>query len=473
MRAAAAPSPQPSPRGRGGRTAAPPRLAPCTEPAEFAIAVDCRNAVARSERGPDCRPALARWIAAFACVLFLPSTPCRGDEFRHLSGRHITLVTDLPSSAEIDALPAAFDAAVPQYCQYFGVPAEKAQQWRVEAYLVGQRDKFEGAGLMPSDGPRFLHGYAEGARLWVHDQTSDYYRRHLLLHEGTHAFMLSFLGGCGPPWLMEGLAELVGTHAVEGGHPRLNWFPASREQVPLLGRIKAIQDARSAGQSVPLSAVLDYRPGDYLQNPPYAWSWAAAALLENHPGYRAKFHELTRRIRGSQLETTLPEALGDEWPLLVEDWQMFVAGLEHGYDFPRTTIDYTPAAMNVVQPQEVTIAADRGWQNTGLRLEAGQRYELSASGRYQLAAEPVVWWSEPGGVSIRYYQGRPLGVLLAAVRPDAVATDSPSPLLTPIVVGLGTTWTPEKSGTLFFKINDSAGALSDNAGELKVNVRTQ
>ena len=66
----------------------------------------------------------------------------------------------------------------------------------------------------------------------------------------------------------------------------------------------------------------------------------------------------------------------------------------------------------------VTVAADRGWQNSGLRLEAGVSYRLTAAGRYQVAKTTKVWWCEPGGVSIRYYRGRPLGILLAAVRPD-------------------------------------------------------
>jgi hypothetical protein len=98
-------------------------------------------------------------------------------------------------------------------------------------------------------------------------------------------------------------------------------------------------------------------------------------------------------------------------------------------------------------------------------------YRLTASGRYQVAKEPKIWWCEPGGVTIRYYQGRPLGILLAAVRPDQPAAGSTSALLKPTVIGLGATLSPPESGTLFLKINDSAGELDDNAGELKVEVR--
>jgi hypothetical protein len=121
-------------------------------------------------------------------------------------------------------------------------------------------------------------------------------------------------------------------------------------------------------------------------------------------------------------------------------------------------------------PASVTVAADRGWQNSGVRLEAGTTYELHAAGHYQVANKPQIWWCEPGGVSIHYYHGKPLGLLLAAIRPDDAGTGGPSPLIHPIVVGLGRTLTPKQSGALFFRINESAGALSDNAGDLTVTV---
>ena len=162
-----------------------------------------------------------------------------------------------------------------------------------------------------------------------------------------------------------------------------------------------------------------------------------------------------------------------DWQELCEEWQLFIAGLEYGYDLRRTAVDFTPGKPLPADGASVTVAADRGWQNAGVRLEAGTKYVLRASGRYQVADKPQPWRCEPGGVSIRYYQGRPLGMLLAAVRPDKPEPDAPSALLKPIEVGLGTTLTPEQSGTLFFKINDSAGELGDNAGELKVEVKRQ
>ena len=59
---------------------------------------------------------------------------------------------------------------------------------------------------------------------------------------------------------------------------------------------------------------------------------------------------------------------------------------------------------------------------------------------------------------------------MAAVRSDNPDKNSPSVFLKPMTVGLGTTITPEQSGTLFLKINDSAAELDDNAGQLRVEI---
>ena len=117
-----------------------------------------------------------------------------------------------------------------------------------------------------------------------------------------------------------------------------------------------------------------------------------------------------------------------DWQNLCEEWQLMVTGMEYGYDVARTAIDFTPGKPLPPEGATVTVAADHGWQNSGLRLEAGAKYRLTAEGRYQVAKIPTIWWCEPNGVSIRYYQGRPLGMLLAAVRPDSgIAGKTPRP----------------------------------------------
>jgi hypothetical protein len=167
----------------------------------------------------------------------------------------------------------------------------------------------------------------------------------------------------------------------------------------------------------------------------------------------------------------LGEAYGGDSRQLHEEWQVFVSELSHGYDFARTRLDFSPAKFTprADMPVKLTIAADRGWQNTGVRLESGRQYKLTAGGQYTLAAEPKPWISEPNGVTIRYHRGLPLGVLLAVVRPEE-SLQGPSPFFKPEVIGLGATIEPKHTGTLYLRINDFAGELADNSGSAEVAV---
>jgi hypothetical protein len=116
----------------------------------------------------------------------------------------------------------------------------------------------------------------------------------------------------------------------------------------------------------------------------------------------------------------------------------------------------------------VTIAADRGWQSTGWLLKGGQAYRLSANGRFQIADDGKPWPCEAGGVTIDYYDAKPLGVLLGALRPAANRGRFGSPMM----IGLGATLEPKEDAVLYLRVNDSPGMLNDNRGELNVKVES-
>jgi hypothetical protein len=119
---------------------------------------------------------------------------------RKLTSEHLVLYTDVPSSREVDRLPAVFDRAIRQWAAYFKIDESKAANWQARAFLVGDARRFGALKLLPAGHEDFENGISSGSDIWLRDQPSDYYRRHLLLHEGTHAFMVAFLGGCGPGW---------------------------------------------------------------------------------------------------------------------------------------------------------------------------------------------------------------------------------------------------------------------------------
>ncbi len=431
------------------------------------------------------RPSPARpWLVAVLLLPLLPlvafsasPTPPVPDDaqladsgIRKLDSVHLTLYTDLPSSPEVDVLPKVFDQAFPQWCRYFGVDSVKHARWHVTACLIQDLQLFQQHGLIPDRLPAFQNGFSWNDRLWVHHQRTDYYQRHLLLHEGTHSFMNTLLGSCGPPWYMEGIADLLATHTWRDGRLTLNVMPASPQEAPMWGRIGPLQRAVAQGRGRPLAEVVDFGPNGRTDAESYAWCWALAAMLDTNPAYRRRFRRLPQWVNQPNFNARFSELFSPDRRDLFDQWQVFIAELEYGDDIARSAVQFKPGRPLPDDGASVTVAADHGWQSSGLRLEAGQSYQLRATGRYQLATKPQVWWCEPNGVSIRYYHGYPLGMLLAAVRPDHGAPGDPTPLLRPIPVGLGTSLTPDQTGTLYLRINDSSAELADNTGDLTVHV---
>lgn len=386
-----------------------------------------------------------------------------------MNGTRLTLYTDLPRNAGIEQLSDLFDLAVPQWCDYFGFDEQKLAGWQVRGCLMGDRARFEAAGLLPSDLPQFATGFTRGNEIWWDDETSGYYRAHLMLHEGTHSLMYAHYGTCGPPWYMEGLAELLGTHRLDKGKLTLGYFPARPEQVPDWGRIKFVRDAVQAGRTLTLDEILAYTAEAYLQNEAYGWSWAAAALLDGHPRYQARFRRLPGELRSDDFNRQVRGLFADDWYELNIEWQAFIHELEFGYDLQRSAIEFREGQPPPDSGQTVAVAADRGWQSSGVRLSPGIQYELTAAGRYQVADQPALWWSEPDGVTVRYYRSHPLGMLMAIVLPDRNSGKAAQwPL--PAAIGRGGKLSVEAAGTLYLRINDSPAELADNAGSVQVTV---
>lgn len=394
---------------------------------------------------------------------------------RKLVGKHLTLYTDLPASPEIDELPDVFDDAVPQWAKYLGIDGVGRTQWHMQGYLMKDRDPFRAVGMLPPEREGIREGFSIDYELWLADQPTAYYRRHLLLHEGTHGFMNTHLGSCGPGWYMEGTAELLATHSWDGKKVTLGIMPKSRDEVPMLGRIKLIQDAFSTGRQLPLSRLLQTNNRQPLTNETYAWCWAFAKFLDSHPRYRDRFRTLPKLVRESDFNDRFRHMYTNDWPELVQEWRLFVGTLDHNHDIERSMIDFTPAQP--IPPKEariLSIAVDRGWQSTGWLLEAGNTYRIAATGRYQMGDRPKPWPCEPNGVTIRYYAGRPLGRVIGTLYAGDELKDNPEqgecPFLQPFDIGLGTTIQPDQSGTLYLKINESPAQLADNSGQATIEI---
>lgn len=393
---------------------------------------------------------------------------------RKLAGKHLTIYTDVPAAPAIEELPHVFDLAVPQWLEYFELDEKIAADWMVVGYLMKDKDRFTGTGLLPDNVVVTAdRGFQRGSEFWWYDQPSDFYRRELMLHEGTHAFMARYLGGLGPPWYAEGMAEYLGTHKWDGGKLTLGYNPRTKEEAPYWGRVKIIKDEYAASRGMLLTDVFAYGPQAHLKNEPYGWSWAAAMFLDNHSLTQKAFRKLKVAAgdRSIDFSRNFLKELEADWPAISEDWQLFIVHADYGYDVARAAVvRKTEVAALPAAGTTVTVAADRGWQSSGFAVEPGKTYKITASGRYQVAKTPQSWPCEPGGITIHYHRGKPLGMLLAAIGDVKLERDAITPLAKPTPVGTLAEITPTFAGTLYLSINEAAGGLADNEGTLSVKV---
>jgi hypothetical protein len=218
--------------------------------------------------------------------------------------------------------------------------------------------------MLTPDLPPFKNGYSRNDEFWLYEQPSDYYRRHLVLHEGVHGFMNTVLGACGPPWYMEGVAEYLATHRWQVGRLTLGFFPGNREEVPVWGRIRLIQDAVAERRAKTLPDVIRFDGRAHLAVEAYAWSWAAVVFFERHPRYHDRFAELTGLVLENRFNQLFYERFAAEWPTICEEWQLFIADLQYGHDIPRSAIDFVAGQPLDAAGASVDVAADRGWQSS-------------------------------------------------------------------------------------------------------------
>lgn len=390
---------------------------------------------------------------------------------RELVGQHLHLWTDVPSSPAVDLLPEIFDAAVGPWCDYCGVSPKQAESWQVQGYLIRDRSKFAALGFLSDQRREFVNGYAVGNQLWMDEQPSEYYRRHLLLHEGTHAFMLANLGGAGPGWYMEGVAEMLATHQWKDRQLELGIFPARNTLVPMWGRIRILREAVAAGKPLSLGEVLAIDNRRVLGVDSYAWCWALCEFLDSHPRYGPRFRKLLKIVRRDDFTDRFRKLFHGEWDELQTEWEAFVAAVDYGYDTERMAMQFAKP-VTIDQAATTAIAADRGWQAAPWLLQGGHHYTLTAAGRYVIARDTDPWPCESNGVTIRYHDGKPLGMLLGVLRTVKPARESSvqDSFAKPQAIGLDATLSPAVDSVLYLRVNDSPAELADNEGTVQVEI---
>lgn len=432
-------------------------------------------------------PALAVVLAACAAYAAADgidvdrlAAEARRAGLRVLAGERLVLATDRAARPGdgVEDLPAIFDQAVRAWCAHYRLDPGSLGAWKSFGCLVVDRERFRAAGLLPDSIPDFPNGFCDRNRFWLVDQSNPAYRRHLLLHEGVHAFTLTVRGLAAPPWYTEGIAEFLATHRLDAdadGAPRLVSapLPARPADVEQLGRIERIAALRRAGTAPGLGDVFATPPTDHRDISAYAASWAAVCLLALHPAHAAAFAACEQGPLDARFTERLAAAPGWDAARAARDFDAFTDEVDYGYDFARSAIDWSPG-RRPADDERVAVDGTRGWQNTGLALAAGGTYALTASGTVrlgELAAAPdaraTPLESEADGISLRWYRGRPAGRLLAAQWVEQPA-DGGRPRFVILGDGASPTFTAATDGPLYLKINESPGDLADNDGTLTI-----
>ncbi len=390
------------------------------------------------------------------------------------SQKHLDLITDLAPDLYEPLLPLP-DAMMSAWESYFGKlpPARDGSEYRITGYLMRDRELFLDAGLVKEDTLLSYHGRQIGAEFWLNDQSWGYYRRHLLLHEATHAFMRHLPGEAVdlPMWYLEGMAEMLSTHLLaKDGTVEFNVMPIDRSQFLGFERIAIVQRDVKANGIRPLSAITQFGAEDFTKVQSYAWCWALCRFLDSHPKYRDRFRKIARELITVPFRQNMATLFAPDMKQVQTEWLLFAANVEHGFDFERAAVEFRPGRP-IGTSATAIIRSDLGWQSSEILVEASQRYRVVARGQFTLADDPKPWVSEANGVSIRYSRGRPLGQLQASVLATDTGDGPPgASMLREVALGNEAVLEAVESGTLYLRVNDAWGELADNQGSLSVTV---
>lgn len=410
------------------------------------------------------------------------SRPARNDAelarrgFTKLTSEHFILYSDMPK-ADITDLPGAIEQLYRVMENYFGPlpPDPQRKPYQMTGYLMADVERFRAAKIF-TEGPAQPHeGWYLGNEFWWNRQATPYYTRHLMLHEATHCFMHVMPAMDCPPWYVEGMAELFGTHyQTEQGEYRFGAFPNTPDQLPGWARVSVLQEEIAAGRLPDVEQILAYKFDDFTKLPPYAWSWAFCHFLNNHPRYKVPFQNIARQMMDGGFLEYSTEQFRPHLADLRDEWLLFASQIQYGHDIERGVIDFQPGIQlsKSGESKETAVLAASGWQSSGIKVQAGRSYRLTASGQFILATTTKPWISEAQGISIRYFAGQPLGRLLGTVRPEPSGKKSNRDILKIIPLGPDATFVAPHSGTLYLRLNDAWNQLADNTGEVSVEIES-
>ncbi len=402
---------------------------------------------------------------------------------RVVESEHLILVTDLPQESVAD-LPQLADALYATLEQRLGklAPDIAGTKFQVTGFLMDARDRFERAGVLPSEEYPIRHGRHLGYRFWMNNQTADYYRRHLLLHEFVHCFMMCEYGmfDIPPLWYTEGIAEYYATHRLHADVAKSEFgiLPASVEGFEGWHRIAEIRRHFNHEPSVtgelagivPLQTVLHPPDTTFQEDAQYANAWALVWLINHHPELQPEFATLAACRTRRQFDEAIARVAENTLRQLDQIWPLYLDGLHEAeaanVRFPGlTTLKPQESDGDIELPAEFVLGVGQQWASTGLSLTTGQEIVIECKGRYVVEETTKPWFSEPDGITIDYVDGRPLGEVIGTIiSADGTQTTRHIP------IGTHKKLRVPIDGILWLQTNDQWSKRANNHGTVSVRI---
>ena len=370
------------------------------------------------------------------------------------SSPHFLIHTDL-SAADAKDLLTRLETMLGLISAYWGKPPSGV----IECYIVDNldnwpdgsipsaqgRDKIEaGAGVTMtqrlSQGKRFL------AKAVVYASAD----RHTPQHEAVHAYCGQTFGETGPVWYSEGMAEMGAFW--KKGETAVN---CHEEIVRYLRR----------AEPKSLNAIVNGEEftGDSWQN--YAWRWALCHLLANNPNYADRFRPLGLGLLTGQ-PVSFEQVYGSMATEICFEYLFFLKHFDVGYRADLCAWDwkkkFKPLRTGTIT---AAVAANRGWQPSGIEVASGDQLEFNAEGTWKLTKDGKA-------VSADGDSGR--GKLVAMVMKTFALDGSlklEDYLSAPIELGSHGTLTAPQDGQLYLRCDDAWNELADNSGSIKVKLK--
>ena len=385
---------------------------------------------------------------------------------RVLRGKKVVLYTDFPSAPFIDEIPLILDLARERLAEFFKLDPSAMESFKIDAFLIRDKQRFQRLGVF-NGVPEFENGYSILNRIYAFEQNTDYYNRFLLIHELTHSFMFRFFGELMPRWYIEGMAEYLALNRHENGRFELGIIPNCPEEVPGFGRIQNIQKLVQGGNILIPEKIFHFIASDYKNVETYGWSWAMVVFLIHHPEYGKEMRKLPYLMMDQQMMSPFYEILKNKGNRFLFEWFHFIRSFDFSYNFQANEVEIHEG-HSFTQKTDLDLLANHSWQSSGLKLEKGQKYRIRAVGRFEIYDERGALPCEPNGITLRYYQGEPLGKLMGTVLIEDNSSEVSMPEMT--AIGSQVYFTPKASGTLYFRVNCSGAELTKNRGIFKVRV---